>query len=82
MTSEAATERANIVRDRAGERYSQFKRALGRRNFLLAWTTAAELPKLPLGDALALLLLALDQQPGATRKQHRAGTPGYATRLG
>jgi hypothetical protein len=45
-----------------GSAYSQFKRALGRRNFLLAWTTAAELPKLPLGDALALLL-ALDQQP-------------------
>jgi hypothetical protein len=43
--------------------YSQFKRALERRNFLLAWMTAAELPKVPLADALSLLLLALDQQP-------------------
>jgi hypothetical protein len=27
-----------------GSAYSQFKRALDRRNFLLAWTMAAELP--------------------------------------
>jgi hypothetical protein len=46
-----------------GSAYSQFKRALERRNFLLAWTIAAELPKIPLADALSLLLLALDQQP-------------------
>jgi hypothetical protein len=46
-----------------GSAYSQFKRALARRNLLLAWTLAAELPKVPLADALALLLLALDQQP-------------------
>ena len=46
-----------------GSAYSQFKRALDRRNFLLAWTLAAELPKVPLADALSLLLLALDQQP-------------------
>jgi hypothetical protein len=46
-----------------GSAYSQFKRALERRNFVLAWTTAAELPKVPLADALSLLLLALDQQP-------------------
>jgi hypothetical protein len=46
-----------------GSVYSQFKRALDRRNFLLAWTLAAELPKVPLADALSLLLLALDQQP-------------------
>jgi hypothetical protein len=46
-----------------GSAYSQFKRALDRRNFLLAWTLAAELPKVPLADALTLLLLALDQQP-------------------
>jgi hypothetical protein len=46
-----------------GSPYSQFKRALERRNFLVAWTTAAELPKVPLADALSLLLLALDQQP-------------------
>jgi hypothetical protein len=46
-----------------GSAYSQLKRALERRNFLLAWTMAAELPKVPLADALSLLLLALDQQP-------------------
>jgi hypothetical protein len=46
-----------------GGAYSQFKRALERRNFLLAWTTTAKLPKVPLADGLALLLLALDQQP-------------------
>ena len=46
-----------------GSAYSQFRRALERRNFLLAWTLAAELPKVPLADALSLLLLALDQQP-------------------
>jgi hypothetical protein len=45
-----------------GSVYSQFKRALDRRNPLLAWTMAAELPKVPLADALSLLL-ALDQQP-------------------
>jgi hypothetical protein len=46
-----------------GSAYRQFKRALAGRNFLLAWTMAAELPKVPLADALALLLLALDEQP-------------------
>jgi hypothetical protein len=40
-----------------GSAYSQFKRALERRNILLAWTMAAELPKVPLADALSLLLL-------------------------
>jgi hypothetical protein len=47
-----------------GSAYSQFKRALERRTLLVAWTMAAELPKVPLADALSLLLLALDQQPG------------------
>jgi hypothetical protein len=46
-----------------GSVYSQFRRALDRRNFLEAWTLASELPRVPLADALALLLLALDQQP-------------------
>ena len=46
-----------------GSPYSQFRRALDRRNFLEAWTLAAELPKVPLADALSLLLLALDRQP-------------------
>ena len=46
-----------------GSAYSQFKRALDGRNFLLAWTMAAEIPRVSLADALALLLLALDLQP-------------------
>jgi hypothetical protein len=46
-----------------GNAYSQFKRALHRRSFLVAWTLAAELPSVPLADALSLLVLALDQQP-------------------
>jgi hypothetical protein len=46
-----------------GSAYSQFKRALDGRNFLLAWTLAAEIPRMSLADALALLLLALDLQP-------------------
>jgi hypothetical protein len=46
-----------------GTAYSQFKRALERRNFMLAWTMAAELPKVPLADGLELLLLANDVEP-------------------
>jgi hypothetical protein len=46
-----------------GSTYSQFKRALERRNFMLAWTMAAELPKVPLEDGLELLLLANDVEP-------------------
>jgi hypothetical protein len=46
-----------------GSAYSQFRRALERRNLLVAWSLAAELPQIALADALALLLLALDQQP-------------------
>lgn len=46
-----------------GGAYSQFKRALKGRNVMLAWTMAAELPKVPLADALELLLLARDLEP-------------------
>ena len=46
-----------------GSAYSQFKRALDGQNFMLAWTMAAELPKVQLADALALLLLARDLEP-------------------
>ena len=46
-----------------GSAYSQFKRALKRQNFMLAWTMAAELPKVPLADGLELLLLARDLEP-------------------
>jgi hypothetical protein len=51
------------VRGSQGTAYSQFKRALERRNFMLAWTMAAELPKVPLADGLQLLLLARDLEP-------------------
>jgi hypothetical protein len=60
-----------------GSAHSQFKRALERRNFLLAWTMAAELPKVPLADALSLLLLALDQQPW----RFEAAAPRWHARL-
>jgi hypothetical protein len=60
-----------------GSAYSQFKRALERRNFLLAWTMAAELPRVPLADALSLLLLALDQQPW----RFEAAAPHWQARL-
>jgi hypothetical protein len=43
-----------------GSVYSQFRRAIERRNVLVAWATAAEIPHVELGDALALVLLALD----------------------
>ena len=33
-----------------------------RRNFLVAWSLAADLPRVALADALSLLLLALDEQ--------------------
>jgi hypothetical protein len=46
-----------------GSAYSQFKRAVGRGNFSVAWTLASELPQMPLADALALLLLARDADP-------------------
>jgi hypothetical protein len=60
-----------------GSAYSQFKRALTRGNFLLAWTLAAELPKVPLADALSLLLLARDQQPW----RFEAAAPRWHARL-
>jgi hypothetical protein len=60
-----------------GSAYSQFERALSRGNFLLAWTLAAELPKVPLADALSLLLLARDQQPW----RFEAAAPRWHARL-
>jgi hypothetical protein len=65
-----------------GSAYSQLKRALAGRNFLMAWTMAAELPKVPLADALSLLLLALDERRGGSKRRHPAGTLGYAMRPG
>jgi hypothetical protein len=43
-----------------GSAYSRLRGAIERRNTLVAWATAAELPHVELGDALALVLLALD----------------------
>ena len=60
-----------------GSAYSQFRRALDRRNFLLAWSLAAELPRVPLADALALLLLALDEQ----RWRFETAAPRWHARL-
>jgi hypothetical protein len=42
---------------------ADIKRALERGNFMVAWTMAAELPKVPLADGLELLLLARDLEP-------------------
>ena len=60
-----------------GTTYSQFKRALERRNFMLAWTMAAELPKVPLADGLELLLLAHDVEPARFDR----AVPGWHARL-
>ena len=43
-----------------GSAYARLRRAIERRNALVAWATAAELPNVELGDALALVLLSLD----------------------
>ena len=63
-----------------GSAYSQFRRALDRRNLLVAWSLAAEIPKVALADALALLLLALDEQPWRFEWRRLAGMGGYALR--
>ena len=60
-----------------GSAYSQFRRALDRRHFLAAWGLAVELPKVPLADALTLLLLALDKQPW----RHDTAAPRWLARL-
>jgi hypothetical protein len=44
-----------------GSAYSQFRGALERKNVMVAWAAAAELPQVELGDALALVLLALER---------------------
>jgi len=62
-----------------GTAYSQFKRALDRRNFMLAWTMAAELAKVPLADGLELLLLARDVERRGSIGPCRAGMPGFAS---
>ena len=57
--------------------YSQFKRALGRGNFVVAWGLAAEIPQVSLADALQLLLLARGVEP--TRLDR--GIPRWHSRL-
>jgi hypothetical protein len=44
-----------------GSAYARLKRAIASGNVLVAWTTAGELPKVPLSDALALVLLVRDR---------------------
>jgi hypothetical protein len=45
---------------------------------MLAWTMAAELPKVPLADGLELLLLARDVEPARFDRAVPAGMPGSA----
>lgn len=45
-----------------GSAYSIFKRALRRRDLAAVRAAAAELPRVPLDDAFAVLLLILEQQ--------------------
>jgi hypothetical protein len=51
-----------------GSAYSQFRRALERGNVMVAWAMASELPRIDLGDALALVLLALDHDAARFQK--------------
>lgn len=46
-----------------GSPYARLKRAIARGNPTIAMATAAELPRVPLEDALALCLLLLDREP-------------------
>jgi hypothetical protein len=56
--------------------------ALERWNLLVAWSLAAGLPQAALADALALLLLALDQQPWRFDTGLPGGTPGFVLKRG
>ena len=47
----------------SGSAYTRFQRALATRNPLLIRTAAAELPRVELGDALAIALVLLDVEP-------------------
>jgi hypothetical protein len=57
--------------------YPQFKRALRGRHVIAAWGLAAELPSVPLADALELLLLARDLEPARFDR----GVPRWHARL-
>jgi hypothetical protein len=47
-----------------GSAYGRFRRALDTGNARIAFAEAADLPHVGLGDALELLLLLLDSEPG------------------
>jgi hypothetical protein len=57
--------------------YAQFRRALRGRHVIAAWGLAAELPQVPLADALELLLLARDLEPARFDR----GVPRWHARL-
>jgi hypothetical protein len=54
-----------------GHAYAQFKRALRAGHIMMAWGLAAELPNVPLADALELLLLARDLEPARFDRTRR-----------
>jgi hypothetical protein len=58
-----------------GSTYTRFQRALAARNPLLIRTTAADLPRVELGDALAIALVLLDVEP---ERYGRAATRWHA----
>lgn len=60
-----------------GHAYAQFKRALRGGQVMMAWGLAAELPTVPLADALELLLLARDLEPARFDR----GVPRWHSRL-
>jgi hypothetical protein len=60
-----------------GHAYAQFKRASRGGNVMIAWGLAAELPNVPLADALELLLLARDLEPARFDR----GVPRWHSRL-
>jgi hypothetical protein len=54
----------------AGSSYARFRRALATRNLLLIRSTAAELPRVDLGDALAVCVAIREAEP--ERFEHAA----------
>lgn len=63
-----------------GSPHTRFQRALASGDPLLAWTAAAELPRLSLEDALALCLLLAERDPKRYDRRRCAGTRGCAGR--
>jgi hypothetical protein len=46
-----------------GSQYARLRRAIAQRNVTIVLATAAELPRVPLAEALAICLLLLDREP-------------------